>query len=193
VDLFVTTKSGVGLVTTTRHHRIWDATSHRWIQAAEVQVGHRIRSQGGKTYPITAVRLYVDLRVTYDITVNRIHTYYVHAGTASVLVHNSDGCVSIDDSHIAHNHTPEGIFSGDTSKTEWAPGTTPASRAAAINEVLARGRVVTGTKNRDGIVKELTYDKPIGYTRGQNRRPLYTLRVYYGPASNHVRNAFPVR
>jgi len=34
--------------------------------------------------------------VTYDLTINGLHTYYVLAGTASVLVHNtSPGCGSI--------------------------------------------------------------------------------------------------
>ncbi|WP_435226151.1 hypothetical protein [Streptomyces sp. Tue6028] len=92
-----------------------------------------------------------------------------------------------------NNHTPEGMFSSDRSKTEWLPETSQASRAALIMDVLKRGRVVKGTQNRDGIVREFTYEEPVGYARDRNRTPLYTLRVYYDPDLNHVRNAFPVR
>jgi RHS repeat-associated protein len=108
---------------------------------------------------------------------------------------NDDGqdAPTIDDNHIVNNHTPEGMFSNDTSKTEWLPETTPASRAALINDVLKRGRAVKDTQNRDGIVKEFTYEEPVGYARDRGRTPLYTLRVYYDPDLHHVRNAFPVR
>jgi len=88
VDLSVATEKGTGIVTTTRHHRIWDATAQRWTEASKLQVGHHIQSVGGKTYPVAAVRLYSYARTTYDLTVDRIHTYYVRAGDTSVLVHN---------------------------------------------------------------------------------------------------------
>jgi YwqJ-like deaminase len=41
------------------------------------------------------VRLYHDTRTTYDLTVGGLHTYYVVAGSTSLLVHNhnSDECV----------------------------------------------------------------------------------------------------
>jgi hypothetical protein len=93
VDLSVATATGTGVVTTTRHHRIWDATSHRWTEAGNLQVGHRVQGIGGRTYPIATVRLYSAARITYDLTVSHIHTYYVLAGSAPVLVHNSGGCV----------------------------------------------------------------------------------------------------
>lgn len=52
---------------------------------------------------------------------------------------------------------------------------------------------MTHTQNRDGIVKELTYEEPIGFDRSRQRNPLYTMRVYYDPVENYARNAFPVR
>lgn len=100
--------------------------------------------------------------------------------------------VTIDDDHIKNGHTPEGIFSTDSSKTEWVPGTTPESRRAMIEEVLEKGRVNKNTGNRDGVVKELRFKNPVGYKRDLKRTPLYTMRVYFDPAENFVRNAFPV-
>jgi len=37
---------------------------------------------------ITGVRRYHSTTVTYDLTINDLHTYYVEAGTTPVLVHN---------------------------------------------------------------------------------------------------------
>lgn len=130
-------------------------------------------------------------QAAYNLTVDDIHTYYVLAGDTPVLVHNS--CPGINDDHIVNNHTPEGMYSTDASKTERLPETTKASRAALINDVLKRGHEVKDTRNRDGIVKEFTYEEPVGYTRDRNRTPLYTLRVYYDPDTNYVSNAFPVK
>ncbi len=113
------------------------------------------------------------------------------AGDTPVLVHNCDP--TINDAHIVNNHAPEGMFANDTSKTEWLPETSAKSRAAIIKDVLKRGTEVTDTQNRDGIVKELTYEEPIGFDRSPQRNPLFTMRVYYDPAENFVRNAFPVR
>jgi hypothetical protein len=59
--------------------------------------------------------------------------------------------------------------------------------------VLKRGRAVKDTQKPDEIVKEFTYEEPVGYARDRGRTPLYTLRVYYDPDLLHVRNAFPVR
>ncbi|MFJ8143106.1 hypothetical protein [Streptomyces sp. NPDC096013] len=101
--------------------------------------------------------------------------------------------VTINDAHIANGHTPEGMWSNDTSKTEWLPETTPASRAALIKDVLRRGRVNRDTGNKDGIVKEFTYEEPVGKMRDARGTSLYALRVYYDPDLNYVRNAFPVK
>ncbi len=40
---------------------------------------------------MTGVRNFHQGGVTYDLTVGKLHTYYVLAGTASVLVHNCGG------------------------------------------------------------------------------------------------------
>ncbi|NEB05738.1 RHS repeat-associated core domain-containing protein [Streptomyces sp. SID13726] len=101
--------------------------------------------------------------------------------------------VTINDAHITNGHTPEGIFASDASKTEWLPETTPESRAALIKDVLRRGKVNEGTDNKDGVVKEFTYEEPVGHMRNSKRTPLYTLRVYYDPDLKYVRNAFPVK
>ncbi|MFJ8074389.1 hypothetical protein ACIQ7Q_10755 [Streptomyces sp. NPDC096176] len=123
-----------------------------------------------------------------------MHAYFVLAGAEPVLVHNMNlDCLTIADSHIVFNHTPEGFNNNDASKTEWLPGTTQDSRAKIIKEVLSEGREVHDTKNRDGKVFEFRYSDPIGYDRKVPRNKLYVMRVYYDPDENHVKKAFPVK
>lgn len=87
-------ESGDGKVTeltTTWHHPFWDASGRRWTKASELSTGHQLRSTGGARVTVTGVRNYHDAVVTYDLTVSRLHTYFVLAGTAPVLVHNCGG------------------------------------------------------------------------------------------------------
>ena len=49
-----------------------------------------LRTEDGRTGVVIAVRSYTGLRQMYDLTVDEVHTYYVVAGTAAVLVHNVD-------------------------------------------------------------------------------------------------------
>ncbi|MEU2154585.1 Hint domain-containing protein [Streptomyces sp. NPDC019396] len=194
--LTVTTDRGAATVTATDNHPFWLPGDQRWKDAKDLRPGDGLRRPDGTTLPVSGIHEQHGRRRTHDLTVGGFHTYYVLAGPAPVLVHNSGGkrCgPSVDDDHIVNNHTPEGMFSTDRSKTEWLPRTTRASRAAVINEVLKRGNIVTNTQNRNGVVKELRYKKPIGHARDRNRTPLYTMRVYYDPDLNHVRNAFPVK
>jgi len=193
VDLTVTTEDGPASLVSTTTHPFWVESEEKWVDAGELVPGMALRAPDGATVTVEEVRAFTKRQRTHDLTVNDIHTYYVLAGATPVLVHNSNGCPTIDDSHIVNNRMPEGMFSSDRSKTEWLPEASQASCAAFINDVLKRGRVVKDTQNRDGIVREFTYEEPVGYARDRNRTPLYTLRVYYDPDLNHVRNAFPVR
>lgn len=194
-DVAIGTTQGLATITGTDHHPYWDVTTHAWTDANQLRVGDRLQTRGGATVTIRARRDYTAALVTYNLTVDTLHTYYVLAGNMPVLVHNSS-CdltnLTINDAHIVANHTPEGMFSNDTTKTEWLSETTSASRAAIIKDVLTRGSVVTDTMNRDGIVMEFTYEELIGYGRSPQRKPLYTMRVYFDPDSMYVRNAFPV-
>ncbi|WP_413811041.1 polymorphic toxin-type HINT domain-containing protein [Streptomyces sp. OE57] len=70
------------------------STQARWVDAGDVITGMRLRTDKGKAVTVTSVRRFAKLQRTYDLTVSRIHTYYVLAGETQVLVHNSNGCVN---------------------------------------------------------------------------------------------------
>jgi hypothetical protein len=78
-------------LTTTWLHPFWDATHHRWTDAHDLTPGTKLRQADGTTVVVTGIRNFHQHRTTYDLTVGKLHTYYVLAGNTPVLVHNT-GC-----------------------------------------------------------------------------------------------------
>ncbi|MFE9559292.1 RHS repeat-associated core domain-containing protein [Streptomyces sp. NPDC006703] len=90
-DTTVHTAAGDQTITSTQHHPYWDATRKQWVDAANLKAGEQLRQPDGSLITVIKVRNYRDAVITYNLTVDRIHTYYVLAGAAPVLVHNCDG------------------------------------------------------------------------------------------------------
>jgi RHS repeat-associated protein len=90
VDLLVKNRDGGKdqILTTTEHHPFWSATQGRWVDAGKLGTGELLRTSAGTYVQLTAVRSYQAQRVTYDLTVDKTHTYYVAAGGTPLLVHN---------------------------------------------------------------------------------------------------------
>ncbi|WP_051171853.1 MULTISPECIES: RHS repeat-associated core domain-containing protein [unclassified Amycolatopsis] len=76
---------------TTEHHQIWELRTKHWVEAGQLRPGDQVSAPGG---PVTIERVsrYRGVGLTYDLTVESLHAYYVLAGETPVLVHNSDGC-----------------------------------------------------------------------------------------------------
>jgi RHS repeat-associated protein len=88
----LTTASGSGHpVSTTEHHQIWEARSHHWVEAGELQPGDKFETLTGNL-TIAKVRSSIEQGATYDLAIDSLHTYYVLAGTTPILVHNTSGC-----------------------------------------------------------------------------------------------------
>jgi hypothetical protein len=90
-DLTIATKAGRRTITTTQHHLFWDGSLHTWREADNLAVGDELDTPGNGHVRVVANRQYTAARVTYNLTVDTIHTYYVEAGTTPVLVHNCGG------------------------------------------------------------------------------------------------------
>jgi hypothetical protein len=106
-------------LTTTWHHPFWDVTHHRWTDAHDLTPGIRLRQPDGATATVTAVRNYHRRTVTYDLTIADLHSYYVLAGAAAVLVHNdtgASGTVFREAGYVfqiyANDHDPHGHLKG---------------------------------------------------------------------------------
>lgn len=95
VDVTVETNDGDQVITGTAHHLYWDVTSRSWVRANQLRVGDALQTRSGHTVRIAELRRYAASIVTYNLTVQTVHTYYVLAGNTPVLVHN--GCDEEDD------------------------------------------------------------------------------------------------
>jgi RHS repeat-associated protein len=91
----VTIRTSDGKTTTlhtTWHHPFWNDTDHTWTDAAQLKPGKALHvlTTPGRTYAakVIAVKTWTGLHDMRDLTVADVHTYYVIAGTISVLVHN---------------------------------------------------------------------------------------------------------
>ncbi|MEV6964220.1 polymorphic toxin-type HINT domain-containing protein [Hamadaea sp. NPDC051192] len=100
VDLTVgadaTAKDGTATVTATDRHPFWAADLRQWVGAAELQSGQWLRTSAGTWVQVTATRQHTEPATVHNLTVAGHHTYYVLAGTTSVLVHNQGWTVPDD-------------------------------------------------------------------------------------------------
>jgi len=78
------------VLTTTYHHPFYDITRSAFIDAVDLHPGDQLQSTDDTTATVETVHPYHQTTVTYDLTINGLHTYYVEAGDTAVLVHNCD-------------------------------------------------------------------------------------------------------
>ncbi|GAB2819429.1 RHS repeat-associated core domain-containing protein [Actinoallomurus bryophytorum] len=81
-----------GIVTATEHHKFWNQTKHAWTRADHLTIGTTLHIADGTPVRIIRVAAYPGHPAVRDLTIASLHTYYVEAGTAPVLVHNTDSC-----------------------------------------------------------------------------------------------------
>jgi RHS repeat-associated protein len=113
---------GGSTLTTTTHHPFYDRTRAAFVEAANLHVGDELQTPTG-TALIAAVQLRHATDITYDLTIDGIHTYYVIAGTTPVLVHNCDGEATVNwDPDMGHATITVKPASGSALTTEQGVG-----------------------------------------------------------------------
>ncbi|MEU9631562.1 RHS repeat-associated core domain-containing protein [Streptomyces luteogriseus] len=94
VDVTLKTDGSAGLaagkITATDGHPFWVPALQQWIEAGDLQAGQWLQTSAGTWVQITAVRHHTRKVPVYNLTVDGLHTYYVSAAGASVLVHNDN-------------------------------------------------------------------------------------------------------
>jgi len=88
-DVTVNTEHGPATLTGTAHHLYWDATTRTWTDADQLHVGDQLQTSNGATVTITGLHDYTTTMVTYNLTIDTLHTYYVEASDVPILVHNA--------------------------------------------------------------------------------------------------------
>ncbi|MFE7526947.1 polymorphic toxin-type HINT domain-containing protein [Kitasatospora sp. NPDC057542] len=110
VDVIVQSGDSEEVIHTTFGHSFWDATTQKWTPAGSLQSGHSLKTESGQDANVVSVREAAGQQVMYNLTVEDLHTYYVLAGNAPVLVHNSN-C----ELRALHSKLPERVDGGQTS------------------------------------------------------------------------------
>ena len=78
-------------ITATDGHPFWVAELGEWIDATDLRPGEWLRTSAGTYVQISAIERWTTPWATvHNLTVSNVHTYYVLAGAAPVLVHNCD-------------------------------------------------------------------------------------------------------
>ena len=102
--LTVSTPNGLKTITGTRNHPYYDQSIGAFVNAANLKHNDRLQSiETSTNATVLSIENYTGHMVTYDLTIDGLHTYYVEAGTTPVLVHNSD-CMApmLDDKSEAY-------------------------------------------------------------------------------------------
>jgi hypothetical protein len=94
VEVTVGTDAGGSTVVATDEHPFWVDSENRWSNAIDLKPGHKLATADNRDVTVTGTRSWSEVRRVYNLTIDTTHTYYVAAGTSSVLVHN---CGDADD------------------------------------------------------------------------------------------------
>jgi RHS repeat-associated protein len=79
-----------GDLTATQGHPMWVADLNRWVEAGDIEPGHRFETADHRSATVVDTREWREERQVYNLTVDRIHTYYVVVGDEDLLAHNDD-------------------------------------------------------------------------------------------------------
>ncbi|MEV6349920.1 ricin-type beta-trefoil lectin domain protein [Actinoplanes sp. NPDC051851] len=147
-------------ITATDGHPFWVEELGEWVKATDLTAGQLLRTSAGTYVQITAITHWTEPRDTvHNLTVSDIHTYYVLAGAAPILVHNC-GARAVD----MHGNTianPDPLAARlvehtNTALSEWNSGALGYSLKDQVRIALKPSRADTIKGSiLDGRVKEL--------------------------------------
>ncbi|WP_328461678.1 HINT domain-containing protein [Actinoplanes sp. NBC_00393] len=116
VDITVDTDGTRGVatatITATHNHPFWVPALSEWVEAERLSPQQWLRTSAGTLVQISAVGHRSVQMVVHNLTVADIHTYYVVAGSASILVHN-------DGSGLCETATKTALAKNDRLNHAW--------------------------------------------------------------------------
>ncbi|WP_188195970.1 polymorphic toxin-type HINT domain-containing protein [Nonomuraea sp. SYSU D8015] len=77
-----------GVVVATHNHPFWVDDKGRWIEAADLRTGDIVLTSEAARLSVISLHERIAGQRVHNLTVDGVHTYYVTAGDADVLVHN---------------------------------------------------------------------------------------------------------
>jgi pretoxin HINT domain-containing protein/nucleic acid/nucleotide deaminase of polymorphic system toxin len=94
------------IIHTTAHHPFWTPKDQKWTDAGSLVSGATLSSTNGITTTVKSVHTFTGAMTMYNLTVDRIHTYYVIAGSTPVLVHNFNCPKKVDYNSASNDLAP---------------------------------------------------------------------------------------
>jgi RHS repeat-associated protein len=88
-----TAKAATTTVTATAGHPFWVPTVREWVEAGDLKPGQWLQTSEGAWFRIDTVTRWTAEAKVHNLTVTDVHTYYVRAGSQTLLNHNCDGDV----------------------------------------------------------------------------------------------------
>jgi hypothetical protein len=80
-----------GVVIATDGHPFWVDDEGGWVDAKELDAGDSLRTPDGALLEVIRTHRHAEHAKVHNLTVAGVHTYYVEAGNADLLVHNCGG------------------------------------------------------------------------------------------------------
>ncbi|MBS2547276.1 hypothetical protein KGQ19_10360 [Catenulispora sp. NL8] len=148
VDVAVAVPGGGGTIVGTANHPFYDTSAGGFVDAGDLRAGDRLQTGTSGRATVDAVHAQVGPLVTYDLTIDGLHTYFVEAGQTPVLVHN-DICSELP-SKVSAKYAVLGRLKDTEKANKWPnyevlglpSGWTIAANDAFIAGVIAKGQTV---------------------------------------------------
>ncbi|MFJ4913952.1 polymorphic toxin-type HINT domain-containing protein [Streptomyces sp. NPDC088726] len=173
-ELTLQTGENQATIIATDTHPFWSADQKRWIDAGDIEPGTTLRTASGASIKVLQTRHYAKQQTTHDLTIDRIHTYYVLAGATPVLVHNCGE--QIYEAGGKHGSEARGSSRGENS-AEPQNGQGALGNSVQIKPTSPR-RVGIDPSNGDSVILDRTNEIRCGCTT-----PDGTNEIFHG----HVR------
>jgi hypothetical protein len=170
-----------GDVTTTEDHRFWNNTDHAWQESRDLDNGDRLLTSDGST--VAVVGLDWSSRRTapaYDLTVDDLHSFYVVAGDAAVLVHNCIGTPTAENGKLKnyidqlykHANKPGTVGNGTTMDALREEVVAGAGRHIQKGQEIVNGLRTwlaenPGASYHDRLVAQSLYDELVSIFAGR--------------------------
>ncbi|MFI7603243.1 RHS repeat-associated core domain-containing protein [Actinoplanes sp. NPDC049681] len=174
----VTVRDSAGrksVIHTTTAHRFWNAGHRKWTAAGSLAAGDRLQTSDSSQATVVAVYSFAGAKAMYDLTVDGLHTYYVAAGSAPVLVHNCNigaRAAELQEALPAASRgrvtmgVGEGVDASGTTRTVIGTSEPNGYLRPGVRDMVRPGEeVATGTGHAEANI--LDYMKANGITPGQ--------------------------
>ncbi|WP_083690741.1 polymorphic toxin-type HINT domain-containing protein [Actinoalloteichus sp. GBA129-24] len=158
---------GTDTITATAEHPFWVADVNAWVNAEDLEPGHRFETADHREAAVTAVDAHDAPQQVRNLTIDRLHTYYVLAGTAPVLVHNAGECSvnGLPHGTLGENATRQRLqnegYTNITSEVRFRNSHGNVFRADFVAQDSSGNWVATEVKTGEG--SSLTDNQRVGY------------------------------